>query len=246
MSDLYIQKICTAPEARAGVSCVRFAPLPPSVHPERILRIQGYSDLGRVRPVIRRAAGAMAAAAESLSTPGVVFRNVPIRDIDDAGVLWLEGGGRLTCPAFPRHLEGCTEVAPFVLTLGPALPARVIELIDAGDLLEGLLLETAGWLAIEDATRQFKSHLREAMAARGHRITSRMGPGYTYKVGGRQSMWALEEQPALFALLPGELPVALAGSCAMHPKMSRSGLYGVAPLQIPGTIRKPNTRGAAR
>ena len=222
-------------------------PEPPRIPAERILRIQGYSDLGRVRPVIRRAADAMAEAAGKLSQPVVAFRTVAIRSLQAGGAMQLDGGGRLQCEAFPRHLAGCTEVAPFVLTLGEALPAHVIELIDRGDLLEGLLLETAGWLAIEDATRQFKSRLRESMLARGHRITSRMGPGYTYKAGARQCMWALEEQPALFDLLrPGELPVALMGSCAMSPKMSRSGLYGIAPLESAETPRKPNPRGASR
>ena len=246
MTSSLFEAVTAALRDAPAAGCRRLAPTRPCVHPERILRIQGYSDLGRVRPVIRKAAAAMAQAAESLSTPAVAYRHVRIQALHDDGALLLDGGGRLSCPAFPRQLAGCTEVTPFVLTLGSASPQRVIELVEAGDLLEGLLLETAGWLASEDATRQFKSHLREAVAARGQRITSRMGPGYSYKVGGRMVMWPLEEQPALFALLPGELPVSLMGSCAMNPKMSRSGLYGVAPTVSPETSCKPNSRGAAR
>ena len=42
------------------------------------------------------------------------------------------------------------------------------------------------------------------------------------------SEWPLEEQKSLFALFEGRaISVQLLDSCAMIPKMSRSGLYGV-------------------
>ena len=172
----------------------------------------------------------MAAVAAALSEPAIAHTNVAITLVRD-DLLELDGGTRLRCMAFGRQLKECTEIVPFVLTLGTAIPERVIELANAGDLLEALLLETAGWLAIEDATRQFKAHLRETSLARHHRITSRMGPGYSYKIAGQMHMWPLEEQAELFALFGGvKLPVTLMHSCAMTPKMSRSGIYGVAPL----------------
>ena len=207
-----------------------FRPAAPAIHFERVLRIQGYSDLTRVRPVIRRAAEAMAAAAESLSRPEVASRHVPVRSIRD-DMLELQDGTRLHCEAFRRQLGGCTEIVPFVLTAGVPISERVMELIEKGDLLEGVLLETAGWLCIEDATRQFKARLRESSLQRNRRITSRMGPGYSYKVANRMCTWPLEEQPALFGLFgAARLPVTLMKSCAMNPKMSRSGIYGIAHL----------------
>ena len=225
------------PAAPAPAAVQLYVPGPPAIPCERILRIQGYSDLTRVRPVIRRAAEQMAAAAASLSEPVVAYRHVAVRTIDDA-LLETESGVQMHCKAFGRQLRGCTAIVPFVMTVGAAIPQRVIDLVERGDLLEGLLLETAGWLAIEDATRRFKTQLREDALARGRRITSRMGPGYSYKIAGRMHDWPLEEQPALFALFAGaELPVTLMASCAMSPKMSRSGLYGTAPVA-------PPTRGA--
>jgi len=208
----------------------RFVPGPPIVRVERILRIQGYSELNRVRPAILTAAAEMAELASQLSTPTVAYRRAPIRGTA-AGALELEGGFRFHCKAFDRTLRDCTEVVVFVLTVGQRLDARVIELVNAGDLLEALLLETAGWLCIEDATRQFKFRLRDENLARDCRITSRLGPGYSYKVGDETCMWSLEEQATLFAAFDGaELPVSLMASCAMQPKMSRSGLFGVAPV----------------
>lgn len=221
-------KACAA-ALQAPAAVERYAPGAPSIAFERILRIQGYSDLTRVRPVIRRAAEQMAALATRLSEPAVAYRHVAVHAINDS-LLEVDGGERMHCKAFGRQLHGCTEIVPFVLTVGAAIPRHVIDLVEAGDLLEGLLLETAGWLAIEDATRQFKMRLRADTLARGMRMTSRMGPGYSYKIGGRMHEWPLEEHPALFALFGrAQLPVTLMASCAMSPKMSRSGLYGIAP-----------------
>jgi len=172
----------------------------------------------------------MAEIASRLSEPAVAYRHVPICQLRE-DCLELPDGVTLHCEAFARFLDGCTEVAPFVLSTGEKLSRKVVELVDAGDLLEGVLLEAAGWLAIEDATRQFKVHLREESLRRKLRITSRLGPGYSYKIGNRVSIWALEEQPALFRLFgDAELPVSLMHSCAMQPKMSRSGMFGIGPI----------------
>jgi len=239
MSSLLVE---AAPHSEPGLSAMRvehadvryFDPAPPSVRYERILRIQGYTDLSRVRPAITHAANEMAALASSKSRPRVAYCHVPIRSLDSEG-LDVEGG-RFESKAFASRLAGCLEVAPVVLSVGDGIGKEVAALADAGDLLEAVLLETAGWLCIEDATRQFTIHLKEAAAARGCRITSRMGPGYSYRLEAEEVTWPLEAQPVLFGLFGGaKLPVALMSSCAMQPKLSRSGLYGIAPLSLAST-----------
>jgi len=213
----------------AGVAT--FVPATPVVLAERILRIQGYSDLERVRPAISRSAESMAALAPELSSPRVTYRSVPILGRHD-DLLEVYGGVAFHCEAFARTLSGCDEAAVFVLTIGPRLDAKVAELASSGAMLDALLLETAGWLCIEDATRQFKVRLRGEANARTRRITSRMGPGHSYKVDDRMCYWPLEEQIALFGLFRGvELSVTVTEGSAMLPKMSRSGLYGIAPLE---------------
>ena len=212
-----------------------FVPLPPLVQHERILRIQGYSDFTRVRPAIVKAAEAAAHAAPQLCAARVAYRHVPVTRLD-GDTLDLAGDVRMQCPAFGKVLAGCTEVVAFVLTLGPQLDARVVALAHAGDLLDALLLETAAWLCVEDATRQFRGRLRDDAARRGQRITSRMGPGYSYRINDSTCVWRLEEQVNLFALFgDADRPVTLMESCAMQPKMSRSGMIGIAPL--PGRAR---------
>jgi hypothetical protein len=211
-----------------------FEPAAPVVRYERILRIQGYTDLDRVRPAITRAARDMATLASSLSRPRAAYRYVPIHSLE-GDVLAVEGG-RFHSKAFASRLAGCFEAVPVVLSVGDAIGGQISSLADAGDLLEAVLLETAGWLCIEDATRQFTAQLRDEATARHCRITSRMGPGYSYRLGDEEVTWPLEAQPALFGLFEGaELPVSLMSSCAMQPKLSRSGLYGIAPLLLAPT-----------
>ena len=222
---------CTpSPSLDSGRGVDEFVPSLPTIQAERILRIQGYADLQRIRPAIRRSAESMALQAPTLCEPRVAFRRVPIIDLS-GGALALHGNVRLNCDAFGQVLAGCDEIAVFVLTVGPRLDARVVDLTEDGELLDALLLETAGWLCIEDATRQFKVYLREAANSKSCRITSRMGPGYSYKVNARMCVWPLEEQIKLFGLFQGaKLPVTVMESSAMQPKMSRSGLFGVGPI----------------
>jgi hypothetical protein len=231
----------SASSASASTEVAHFAPATAKLHYERILRIQGYAEFSRIRPAILRAAEAAADAAPKLARPQVAYAQAAIEHLS-GDELVVANSVRFRCAAFGQVLAGCTDVVAFVLTLGPGFDARVIELCDDGDLLDALLLETAAWLCVEDATRQFRSHLRGQAAARGQRTTSRMGPGYSYRVGDTTAVWALDEQPRLFSLFgAARLPVTLMDSCAMHPKMSRSGLVGIGPARVG---HSPGRRGA--
>lgn len=234
-ADLMIEAedVQTAAAGQDEVRLESFRPRDSQVTAERILRIQGYKSPDSVRVAIRRAAQAMATKALELCDAQVAFKKVYVVSIDNEGIS-LAGDARLFSPAFAYRLNDCEEVVPFVLSCGLALSHTIIDLAEAGDLLEAVLLESAGWLCIEDVTRQFKESLKSEAAHRYRRITSRMGPGYTYQVGGREVSWPLEDHPHLFGLLSGRtLPVTLMPSCAMNPKLSRSGLYGIAPLHHP-------------
>jgi hypothetical protein len=205
---------------------------PPRIEPDanRMLRTQGYRNLGAVRPAIRRAAESCASLAAKLVAPSVHYRRAPIERIDGERIVLREGGG-FSCAAFPKMLGDSQEVIVFVLTLGQPLDAATIELMEKFDLLEALFLETAGWLSIELATKSFVGALHRWARPSGFHLSSRMGPGYAYRVEGREARWRLEDQVPLFSLFDAvELPVRLLDSCAMLPKMSRSGLFGVSRL----------------
>jgi cobalamin-dependent methionine synthase I len=86
-----------------------------------------------------------------------------------------------------------------------------------------LFLEMAGWLAVEQATKALALHVAEQVRDERLGPTRRLGPGYVD--------WPLDEQTGLFTLFEdAPLPVRLMESCAMIPKKSRSGLYGLRPL----------------
>ena len=204
-----------------------FEAAPVRIGVERILRIQGYSDLSRVRPRIRKAAEYAADLAGEITCGAVGFRRVPISALDGAR-LQLDGRHDFQCEAFGRFLQGCQSVVAFVLTAGAVFDERIDELMKGDRPVEGLFLDSAGWLAVEAVTRQFAEQLKHDTATQGLRLTRRMGPGYSYRMGPRMEPWDLAEQVTLFAALgDAPLPSALMESSAMHPKMSRSGLYGL-------------------
>ncbi len=216
----------TGPPLQAGGA---FAAGPVDVRADRILRIQGYADPARVRPRILEAAERAAQMAGEVAVGEVGFRRLPVTRLD-GDLLELDGTYRLRCEAFGRYLDGCRQVVAFAMTAGSAFDERIDQLMRADQPVDALFLDSAGWLAVESVTRQFCEWLKPRAAAEGLRLTRRMGPGYSYRVGERMTPWQLTDQSTLFAALAGvALPVQLLESCAMLPKMSRSGLFGLRP-----------------
>ena len=213
----------------------RFRAGPVDVRTERILRIQGYRDMERVRRPIRRAAEKAAEIAREIVEGEVGYRRVGIAACGGPA-LELEGGERFECLAFERFLADCESVIVFAMTAGSAIDRRIDELMAADDPVVALLLDTAGWLAVESVTRQFSERLKADCEPASLRLTRRMGPGYTYRMGREMAPWGLEEQEGLFRVLGEDTsPVTVLGSGAMLPKMSRSGLYGLrAAVRPPG------------
>ena len=187
-----------------------------------LLRMQGYRDLARVRPRIRAIAAKAAARARDLAAPEAYYRRVAIRSCTSEA-LELEAGVTFHSARFAKVFAGCGEIMAFVLTLGPALDAETERLTERDDIVDALFLEMAGWLAVEQATKALALHFADEVRSAGLGPTRRLGPGYVD--------WPLEEQANLFALFAdAALPVRLLESCAMIPKKSRSGLYGLRPL----------------
>lgn len=208
------------------------APCPP-IDAQRIVRVHGYRDPAKVRPVIVRTAEMVGEQAVGLIDVRGAWCRVPITKLGQ-GVLQLTDDVTLTCEAFDRLLKDATEVIAFVLTLGTRFDKYVIDLIEKFEPLEALFMESAGWLSIEKLTRVLAADIGRAVASEGLRLGTRIGPGYSYRVDGegtdKRVMWPLEQQQDLFRLFrSAELPVELMSSGVMKPKMSRSGLIAVLP-----------------
>ncbi len=186
-----------------------------------LLRMQGYRDLDRVRPRVRDIATKAAELAQTVAAPEAYFRRVAIETCTPEA-LHLEGA-TFHSARFTKVFAGCGEVMVFVLTLGPAFDAESERLTANDEIVEALFLEMAGWLAVERATKALALHVSDRVRGERLGLTRRLGPGYVD--------WPLDEQAGLFALLAdAALPVRLLESCAMIPRKSRSGLYGLRPL----------------
>ncbi len=193
---------------------------------ERILRIQGYKNPHKVRRVIKRAADTAARETEALIRSTVYYRDLDVHYCKD-GVLKLSDSTVFENEAFERFFRNVEQVVVFILTMGHPLDQAVRDYIDNDRLLNALFLETAGWLGIEAATKQFSLHLKTLAGQRGYRLSPRLGPGYSYKLNGRSVVWPLEQQHTLFRLFNDqEIDVRLLESSVMLPKISRSGIFG--------------------
>ncbi len=200
---------------------------PISIDHAKILRLQGYRDLERVRPKIKNIATEAARETEALIKPKAFFRGLSVRCCK-GGMLELEDGTAFQNPGFDRFLKDVQQVVVFILTMGHPLDQAVRAYIADDGLLNALFLETAGWLGIEGATKQFAKYLTTLARRQGLRLSPRLGPGYSYKLDGRSVIWPLEQQKTLFALFEGQLSdVEILESCVMLPKISRSGIFGL-------------------
>jgi hypothetical protein len=205
-----------------------FSPSGIEIEPGPLQRVLGNRTGSPVRPQVLATARAMAALAVTASAPRVAYRRVRIATCTPEG-LALSTGTRFRGSTFAARLADCDEVALFVLSLGGRFDSTQKNLAAADKTLEAYMLEIAGWLAIEEATRLFRRHLQAEAEREALALTRRMAPGYTTRVEGLKVEWPLEDQEALFSLFDESAPARLLeGSCAMTPKMSRSGLFGLA------------------
>lgn len=196
---------------------------------DAVLRIQGYKNPEKVRRIIRETALVAIEAFIEQTTPTVSYRIVKVHSVASDGAL-LGDGIQLKSKIFEQYLSQSTEAVVFVLTVGKSIDDQTIKWMNEEKLVEALFLESAAWLGVEDATKQFVIRVRSWAKQQSMKISRRLGPGYSYPINGEQVMWDLTDQDPLFEMLgDADLPVTLLQSAAMLPKMSRSGLFGLIP-----------------
>jgi len=196
----------------------------PRVDPDLILRLQKYKKLEAVPAPVRQAARAMAALAESLVEPEGRLWRARVRRIEPEGTVLVGDGVAFQSRTLARLLRGATEAIAVLLTIGPRLETRAREMMAEEEFLEALLLDTAGWVAIDALAKTLRRDLSADAKALGFRLTHRMAPGY--------ADWGLEQQQVLFSTFGQEaLPVRLTEACVMLPQKSISGIYGLIPEQ---------------
>jgi hypothetical protein len=112
-------------------------------------------------------------------------------------------------------LSGEKFAALGICTIGPYLEARVGELMSTGREPEGYVLDAVGSVAADEVADVINAKICHWAASQGLASSPRFSPGY--------GDWQLEEQRAIFQLLPaGEIGMSLNPSCMMIPRKSVS------------------------
>lgn len=199
---------------------------PVHIEPDLILRLQKYRRLEAVPPTVREVARRMAAMAETLVEPqGWTWRGT-VSGVTPEGAVALGDRMQFQSRVLARALAHAAEAAIVVLTIGPHLERRAHELVGEENFVEGLLLDTAGWAAVDALVKQSRARLAEDAKARGFRLTGRLAPGF--------ADWGLEQQQVLFSAFNGAaIAVNLTDAQVMLPRKSVSGLYGFVPRRAP-------------
>lgn len=193
------------------------------------LKMSGYKDVSRVRKNIRAIAQNATESFHELAAPTVSYRILKIESLTEQG-LTLAGDVRLESSIFDYYFKNATEVIVFALTVGDKPDEQTTAWMDGDRLIDAFFLESASWTGVELVTKELVKMLRQWTADENLRMTRRLGPGYTYPVDKVKVFWELEQQQPLFSAFSDALiPIQLLESCAMLPKMSRSGLYGFIP-----------------
>jgi hypothetical protein len=119
------------------------------------------------------------------------------------------------------QLRESDQAVLFVCTAGEGITQWSKDLMAAGDMMKGYIVDSLGSAAVERAMDLItEEHLKPWAEKQGLGITNRYSPGYCN--------WATEEQHKLFSLLPGNFcGISLTPSALMIPTKSISGIIGL-------------------
>jgi hypothetical protein len=180
--------------------------------PERV-RARGSAAVAVVEEALAEAQPLLVPAVAQERHPAQSFR---CRRLAVGG----RGAGSLSGPLVARHLRGAHEVLAVVCTVGPALEARVAELVH-DDPARAVALDAVGSAAVEQLATLAVTRLEAQAAASGLRTTLPLSPGL---IG-----WPLERgQRELFALVDAAgIGVTLTAASMMMPRKSSSLVVGI-------------------
>jgi len=118
------------------------------------------------------------------------------------------------------YIKEATKVALFVCTAGEYFTTKTNALNNAGDIMEGYILDAIGSLTVEKAMDKIQQQLAETVKPENQKISNRYSPGYCN--------WHLSGQEFLFKLIgENRTGISINSSCLMTPRKSVSGLIGI-------------------
>jgi len=111
--------------------------------------------------------------------------------------------------------DSLEKMAFSICTIGEKLEMKVNALSREGSILEAVLLDSAGSVAVEETADYVENIIEEIAAGDGEKTSPRASPGY--------GEWKITNQKNLFELLPADrVGVNLGNSMMMSPQKSTS------------------------
>jgi hypothetical protein len=180
--------------------------LPVTIERDEVEHFLGYPEgrkpFGRIAGLL----GDMIREARRLARPRGTYEMLPVARAAELGLEPIDAR---------RLVVG-------LVTIGDGIESRATELLRAGAVTEGLLLDAAGSAAVEEAADRLGALIAgdgrsdaTGRASRARRLSCRVSPGY--------GKWSIASQRALFELLPHEaVGVELMPTMLMTPRKSIS------------------------
>jgi len=139
--------------------------------------------------------------------------------LDRSGYIEIESVTFGVGKKIARQLKNAEGGALFICTAGAGIGEKSKELMSAGNLMEGYILDVIGSLTVEAAIDKIQGSFENELLKAGKKIANRYSPGYCG--------WTLTEQKLFFDLFPNNYcGITLTKSCLMEPVKSVSGIIG--------------------
>ncbi|OGU25177.1 MAG: hypothetical protein A2X66_05530 [Ignavibacteria bacterium GWA2_54_16] len=119
-----------------------------------------------------------------------------------------------------KQLKSSSSIAIYVSTAGHGMERWANQLMAAGDMMQGFVVDTIASGLVEQASLWLEKKIAASVKPIGWSLTNRYSPGYCD--------WPVSDQHNLFSLLPaGFCGITLTSSALMVPVKSLSGVIGV-------------------
>ena len=188
--------------------------------PDRVARAMGYPD-GKAPDRVATLVDTVLAAAPDHAEVRAGHRIFP-----PEAVTLGPAGFRIDATTFQcgervaNQLQGLTSLALFTATAGKTFDAWSKGFFVAGYSVTGFVVDSLGSEIAEGAADWIEARIVEAAASRRWSCTNRYSPGYCG--------WPVQDQHALFSLLPREFcTLTLTDTALMVPMKSVSGVVGL-------------------
>jgi hypothetical protein len=150
------------------------------------------------------------------------------RLIEPAAIYTVIPGELIEGPPVFSRLE---EMALCICTIGGKLERKSAELSAEGRILEGLVIDTAGSVAVEQTADYVSGLIEERAGEDGKRTSRRASPGY--------GNWDISAQRSIFRIAPAErIGVTLNEGMMMEP--AKSVTFAIHIAENPVRLRSAN------